>query len=137
MRFFRHLTMLVAACVPLALGGCAGNMDSAIRGVKQLSIDVNTAGIRCTRVSPEIHVSGTPTGTVIYRFKLKDLDVPTWNHGGGDVKADPSGVIPAGAIHGGYNGPCPPEGTHTYLFSVEALDASGAVLAVGSQSIPM
>jgi hypothetical protein len=48
------------------------------------------------------------------------------------VPADPSGIIPAGALKDGYNGPCPPDGSHTYEFTVKALDANEDTLAEGS-----
>jgi phosphatidylethanolamine-binding protein (PEBP) family uncharacterized protein len=70
--------------------------------------------------------------------RLRDNDKRSWRHGGGTVPADPSGVIPRGALTDGYNGPCPPSGSHEYEFLVEALDANGDTLAEGSatQSFP-
>ncbi|MGB9118721.1 MAG: phospholipid-binding protein, partial [Bradyrhizobium sp.] len=35
-----------------------------------------------------------------------------------------------------YTGPCPPSGQHIYRFTVQALDASGKVLASASASRP-
>lgn len=91
---------------------------------------------RCSHSSPEIHVSNVPEGTKSFKVRLKDLDVPNYRHGGGTVTADPSGVIPQGALTDGYNGPCPPEGTHHYRFTVTALDNNGDALAKGSADQP-
>ena len=91
---------------------------------------------RCSHSSPEIHVSNIPAGTKSFRVRLKDNDVPSWRHGGGTVPADASGVIPKGALTDGYNGPCPPDGTHHYEIIVKALDANDDTLAEGSAEQP-
>lgn len=99
---------------------------------EDLTVDFKFTG-RCSKVSPEIHVGNVPPGTVMFSARLKDLDVPSWRHGGGKVPADPSGIIPQGALKDGYNGPCPPSGSHMYEFTVKALDANGDTLAEGSK----
>lgn len=86
---------------------------------------------RCSRTSPEIRVGGIPAGTVAFRVRLKDKNVPSWRHGGGKVVNDGSGIIPKGALTDGYNGPCPPSGSHRYVFTVQALDANDDELAEG------
>ncbi len=90
------------------------------------------AGDRCSHNSPEIRVGNAPAGTVSFKVRLRDRNKGSWNHGGGTVPADPSGIIPKGALKDGYNGPCPPGGeSHTYEFIVRALDAGGETLAEG------
>jgi len=89
----------------------------------------------CSDLSPEIALTGVPEGTAVLKARLKDLNVPGWNHGGGSVPYNGDGVIPEGALKDGYNGPCPPSGSHTYQFSVTALDAAGNVLATGKASL--
>jgi len=91
---------------------------------------------RCSRSSPEIHVSNIPAGNASFKVRLRDNDVPSWRHGGGTVPADPSGVIAKGALTDGYNGPCPPDGTHHYEIIVKALNADGDTLAEGSAEHP-
>ena len=86
---------------------------------------------KCSRVSPQITVGNIPAGTVAFKVKLRDLDV-VWRHGGGTVPNDGSGVIKKGALKEGYNGPCPPSGSHTYEFTVKALDGNDDVLAEGA-----
>ena len=96
------------------------------------------ASDRCSKTSPEITVTNVPPGAVSFKVRLRDLDKPSWRHGGGMVPADPSGKIAQGALTNGYNGPCPPSGSHRYEFIVEALDANEDTLAEGSatQSFP-
>ena len=48
---------------------------------------------------------------------------------------DGSGVIPAGALKNGYNGPCPPSGSHRYEFTVQAVDAAGVVVGSGKKAL--
>ncbi|WP_395020630.1 hypothetical protein [Dongia sp.] len=93
---------------------------------------------KCSRKSPELKIGNAPAGTTQFKVRLRDNDKRSWRHGGGTVAADASGVIPAGALTDGYNGPCPPSGSHEYEFLVEALDANGDTLAEGSatQSFP-
>jgi phosphatidylethanolamine-binding protein (PEBP) family uncharacterized protein len=81
----------------------------------------------CSGPSPAFAVSSAPAGTANLRFAMRDLDAPDFNHGGGTV-AFAGGKVAQGAIS--YRGPCPPGGqTHRYVWTIEALDASGKVLA--------
>jgi hypothetical protein len=81
----------------------------------------------CSGPSPAFTVSGAPQGTVNLRFGMRDQNVPDYNHGGGTV-AFSGGKVAQGAIS--YRGPCPPGGeTHLYVWTIEALDAAGKVLA--------
>jgi hypothetical protein len=81
----------------------------------------------CSGPTPAFSVSGAPAGTANLRFAMRDQNVPDYNHGGGTV-AFAGGKVAQGAIS--YRGPCPPGGeTHLYIWTIEALDASGKVLA--------
>jgi Phospholipid-binding protein len=85
---------------------------------------------RCATASPRIDVSGVPTITKTLTFKVRNLDVPRGDRGGGDVEYKRDGRIPAGAFS--YRGPCPAGGEiHLYEVSVRAYDASGRLLAQG------
>lgn len=86
---------------------------------------------RCSSYSPKIKVSGIPRGTKYLKVKLKDLDVPSWNHGGGKVAYKGSSIIPAGSLKNGYNGPCPPSGSHQYQFTVYAINERNVVIGIG------
>jgi Raf kinase inhibitor-like YbhB/YbcL family protein len=108
----------------------------------------DTVPIRFTcdgdNVSPPLSWSGVPAGAAELRISVRDPDAPsgTFTHWL-VTRIDPSslevgeGKIPAGGTEGpnsfgetGYGGPCPPPGNpHRYVFTVEALDAAGEVLA--------
>ncbi|MBJ3774748.1 YbhB/YbcL family Raf kinase inhibitor-like protein [Acuticoccus mangrovi] len=68
--------------------------------------------------SPAFRVTGLPPGTKSVVFKLVDLDVPRYNHGGGTVTMTRSGTVPPGAFR--YQSPCPPGGRHTYEWRATA-----------------
>ena len=54
------------------------------------------------------------------RFKMKDKDVPGYNHGGGKIKNyGGETVIQPGAFK--YKSPCPPSGSHTYEWTITAI----------------
>jgi phosphatidylethanolamine-binding protein (PEBP) family uncharacterized protein len=85
------------------------------------------AGIpACETISPAFTIADAPAGTKSLRFMMHDKDKPTFHHGGSTVTY--SGGVPQGAIT--YKGPCPPEGeVHHYVWTIEALDGAGHVLA--------
>jgi len=68
--------------------------------------------------SPAFVISNLPAGTTEVRFRLVDLDVPGFNHGGGRVGMSTSGQLPPGVFR--YKSPCPPNGVHTYEWRAEA-----------------
>ena len=121
--------------------GCARNPNQIKipKDAAKMDVEFSWEGIQaCSHESPEIRVSNIPEGTEELRVKLKDIDLPEWNQGGGKVKHDGSGIIPAGALKLGYNGPCPPRGRHKYVFSVMAVNAEGVIIGFGKarQSFP-
>jgi phosphatidylethanolamine-binding protein (PEBP) family uncharacterized protein len=75
--------------------------------------------------SPPITLKSVPDGTKKLRFKMVDLDAPSYPHGGGTVSYAGKNSLPYGAFR--YQGPCPPS-PHTYQISVDALDGSGKKL---------
>jgi len=79
-----------------------------------------TSGRPNTVGNPEFVLKGVPAGTNRITFKLKDLNVPSYNHGGGTVKVQMSGSgkIPAGVFK--YKSPCPPSGVHSYEWTATA-----------------
>jgi phosphatidylethanolamine-binding protein (PEBP) family uncharacterized protein len=77
-----------------------------------------TSGSPNTVSNPRFKVSGLPAGTTFVQFRLKDLDAPGYNHGGGWVQMSGDGAAPAGAFS--YKSPCPPNGTHTYEWTATA-----------------
>ncbi|NOD96896.1 hypothetical protein GS610_06705 [Ruegeria sp. HKCCD6228] len=62
--------------------------------------------------NPSFVVKGLPEGTQYVRFTMKDLDVRSYNHGGGVVKMSADGTVPSDAFK--CKSPCLPNGIHTY-----------------------
>lgn len=93
-----------------------------------LSASFSWAGIgACSSTSPAFKLSGAPKGTAQLRFAMRDYHAPNFNHGGSTVAYSGKGPVAQGAIS--YVGPCPPAGEkHRYIWTIEALDASGNVL---------
>jgi Raf kinase inhibitor-like YbhB/YbcL family protein len=95
-------------------------------------------------VSPPLTWSEVPDDAAELRLSLTDPDAPRGTFTHWSVRGiDPSssevgrGTVPAGGTEernsfgeAGYGGPCPPSGApHRYVFTVEAVDARGEVLA--------
>ena len=120
----KHLR-IAALAVALALPAAA---EAAT-----LRVSFSWAGTAaCSTTPPAFTIADIPKDTKTLDFSLHDLDAPHYVHGGGEVAYSGSGQIPPGAFDGGYNGPCPPSGaTHTYVWTVRALDAARKVLAQG------
>jgi phosphatidylethanolamine-binding protein (PEBP) family uncharacterized protein len=83
--------------------------------------------------SPPIRLSGVPAGTVKLDIRMVDLNARSYNLGGGRVDDTGQSELPYGAFR--YKGPCPPE-THTYEFTVKALDAAGKTLDTARRALP-
>ncbi|HSO20861.1 MAG TPA: hypothetical protein VLT88_15460 [Desulfosarcina sp.] len=131
---------LLIAIFLLSAAGCAKSQNriEIPKNAAEMSVAFTWDGIApCTHESPEIHVDGIPEGTAALRVRLKNINVPEWNQGGGSVEHDGTGVIPARALDVGYNGPCPPPGQrYKYEFSVMAVDAGGTIVGFGKAVAP-
>ena len=136
----KKVSPLVALVALIVLAtGCAKNQNPIKIPTDAAKMDVafSWEGIQaCAHESPEILVSNIPDGTAELQVKLKNVNVPEWNQGGGNVKNDGSGIIPAGSLKLGYNGPCPAAGRNTYEFSVMAVDAEGVIIGFGKARQP-
>jgi phosphatidylethanolamine-binding protein (PEBP) family uncharacterized protein len=122
------------AALLILTAGCANNPNQIQipKTAAEMGVDFSWQGILpCTHESPEIRVSSVPEGTEELRVKLQNISLPEWNQGGGKIRYDGSGVIPAGALTLGYNGPCPPGGRQKYEFWVMAVDAQGVIVGFG------
>lgn len=90
------------------------------------------ASHRCSTSSPPLAVTGIPADTKTLQVAMVDLQVTSYDHGGGSA-AHTGGAamtIPEGALKG-YAGPCPPNYSsfgHDYEFTVRALGADGKEL---------
>lgn len=93
-------------------------------------------------VSPALAWAAPPDGTEGFAVIMDDPDAPagTWVHwvvydlppslSSLEEDVPPRTILQGGGTHGenswgrvGYGGPCPPDGTHTYVFKLYALDA--------------
>jgi Raf kinase inhibitor-like YbhB/YbcL family protein len=89
-------------------------------------------------VSPPLTFSDTPKDTKSFVLIVEDPDAPKPNFTHwvvydipGSVLQFLEGEVPKGSVEGmndfgelGYGGPCPPWGTHRYVFNLAALDTS-------------
>lgn len=140
-RFFPLLVLPIGTLLILGPPASAGTIS-----VKSLSFEEGEAIPRkhtCDGedVSPPLTWSGVPEGTKSMAVVCDDPDAPAgiWVHwviynlpadtGGLGENVPPRETLPDGARQGkndfrkiGYNGPCPPGGTHRYFFKVYALD---------------
>jgi len=73
--------------------------------------------------NPIFKVSGLPNGTKFVQFRLKDKNVPSYNHGGGWVKMSEDGAAVPNSFK--YNSPCPPNGWHVYEWTATAKSKKG------------
>ena len=88
-------------------------------------------------LSPPLSVSGVPSKAKSLALVMDDPDAPVgnWDHWivfniSPSASQMPKGTEPKGVAgknswgRTGYGGPCPPSGTHRYLFKLYALDAA-------------
>ncbi|RMD87665.1 MAG: YbhB/YbcL family Raf kinase inhibitor-like protein, partial [Candidatus Dadabacteria bacterium] len=90
-------------------------------------------------ISPPLEVSDIPEGTLSLALIMDDPDAPMgvwvhwilWNISPDDSLNIEENTLPTGSIEGinswgkrGYGGPCPPSGTHRYMFKIYALDTT-------------
>lgn len=85
----------------------------------------------CGGGSPVFSLSGVPNGTTSLQFHMVDLDVPSYNHGGGSVQYIGKLTVPCGALTN-YTPPSPPSGSHSYQFTVTAYGSSHNLLGTAT-----
>jgi Raf kinase inhibitor-like YbhB/YbcL family protein len=92
--------------------------------------------------SPDLSWSNEPAGTKSFVLIMEDLTVP-WDHWVVfDIPATTKSVLEGQEPQGtkgkntwgnlGYKGPCPPSGTHSYEFTIYALDVDTLSLSEGA-----
>jgi Raf kinase inhibitor-like YbhB/YbcL family protein len=89
-------------------------------------------------VNPQLGIEGVPAGAKSIVLIMDDPDAPmgTWDHWivfniAPDTASIAENSVPSGAVQGRngwgnseYGGPCPPSGTHRYVFKLYALDTT-------------
>lgn len=113
-----RLSLVFAACMSIATPTLADFTMSFDWG----DIPRCTTGYPNVVGNPEFTLSDVPQGTTEIVFKLTDLDVPGYDHGGGKVKVQGDGKVPFGTFE--YKSPCPPNGSHTYEWTATAKSGS-------------
>jgi phosphatidylethanolamine-binding protein (PEBP) family uncharacterized protein len=98
-------------------------------------------GSGCSSVAPAFSFSKVPAGTAKLAFKMVDLNLPSYPHGGGEVAFSGKMSFRQGEAFGGafssYRGPCPPPTeTHRYQWTVQALDSGGKILGTTQIVLP-
>lgn len=86
-------------------------------------IPLCTTGNPNTVDNPQFILSGIPEGTQYLSFTMTDLDVPSYNHGGGGIVYTGQTTIEPGAFR--YQSPCPPSGSHRYEWKVSGKNKKG------------
>ena len=109
------------------VSGCLGPKRVDNYKTMNVSFSFDTTGCALNSPSPEIKIENVPDGTAFFQVSMVDLDVRSFNHGGGTAENAGDGIIKKGALKG-YKGPCPPSGTHTYEFTVKALNGDKSLL---------
>ena len=99
------------------------------------------SGSGCSSVAPAFSFSKVPAGTAKLAFKMVDLNLPSYPHGGGEVAFSGKTSFGQGEAFGGafssYRGPCPPPTeTHRYEWTVQALDSGGKVVGTTRAVLP-
>ncbi|MDG1529973.1 MAG: hypothetical protein P8Q99_01340 [Paracoccaceae bacterium] len=110
MKLFTHIFLATLMIAPAAE---AFEFQFNWKGLKSC-----TSGNPNTVKNPNFSLKDVPAGTKFIRFKLTDLNVPSYNHGGGVVAYNGQKSIAPGTFK--YKSPCPPNGVHTYQWSATA-----------------
>ena len=125
--------MRVALFLLTALCLCACARGTAPLDNSGMEINVHLRDMhRCSRISPEIEVTGYPADTTMFEVALEETGKQPRrvNHGGGSWHNDGTGIIPEGALLNYYRGACPPNGqVRTYQYVVTAYGVNKKPLA--------
>lgn len=134
---------------------CTSSYAGRTNGLSLTSPDFTTKGYipslyTCDgkNINPELIINDIPVKTKSLVLMVEDPDAPTglWIHWlmwniKPDVRVIKENSVPSGAIQGmndfkkyGYGGPCPPWGTHRYVFKLFALDTVLKINAEASKS---
>lgn len=80
--------------------------------------------------NPEFKLRSVPQAAARIDFRMVDLNVPDYRHGGGRVGYSGQNTIAPGAFR--YKSPCPPSGSHRYQWTATVKDSSGGTLATAT-----
>lgn len=108
---------LIAAAIALSVSAPAAMAEFRL-SFEWGNIPLCTTGRPNTVPNPQFVLRDVPAGTETIEFRLRDLDVPNYDHGGARLRVGTDGTIPSGLFT--YRSPCPPGGVHTYEWTATA-----------------
>ncbi len=114
-RYFMKRILITIALLGAATGAVA---DEFTVGFNWEGLKLCTSGRPNTVGNPVFQLNDVPDGTKWLYFELTDFDALGYNHGGGWIEYDGAEMTQADVFR--YKSPCPPNGTHTYEWSVTA-----------------
>ena len=122
MKKWSMLRIAVFFCASIMLSlGCVKKADN----YQQLAVNFEWAGGGLSSPNPEIKITNPPAGTAFFKVQMTDLDMTSFDHGGGTVPStikNGMATIEQGSLKG-YRGPEPPAAqSHRYMIKVFALN---------------
>jgi hypothetical protein len=97
-------------------------------------------GAACSAQAPQIVLSKVPAGTKAFDARMVDLNMPSFDHGGGKIEFTGKTSFAPGEAFGffsTYRGPCPPRGSvHRYQWTINALDGAGKIIGTARAVLP-
>lgn len=114
------IALFFCASIMLSLG-CIKKADN----YQQFAVNFEWSGGGLSSPNPEITITNPPAGTGFFKVQMTDLDMTSFDHGGGTVPCTvKNGIatIEQGSLKG-YRGPEPPmTQRHQYMIKVFALN---------------
>jgi hypothetical protein len=107
---------------------CSCSENSGRESIGNITVDF-VWDLKHPQRSPEIHLKNTPKGTK--RFHIEFIDATNeWEHGGGSITNDDTGIIRAGALKE-FKGLSSTWGTPKIRLSVVAFNKDGHLIGKG------
>ena len=108
--------------------GCS--KDNAAEGVTTIGVDF-VWDLKHLKRSPEVHLDNVPDGVEHIEVLFFDATASDFEHGGGSLSYDGSGIIPAGAFND-FKGLTNLWGIPKFKVTVAAFDKSGRLVGKGT-----
>ncbi len=124
--------LAIVLCI-FSIYGC--NSTKVAENAELLDVNFEWTKVSvCSSISPAILITNIPQETKFLKVEMVDLDMPMYDHGGGEVVYAGSDIISEGSLKS-YSGPCPPAGVeHSYEITVPPLNpAKKLILGQGKK----